>query len=145
MLAHVLGNSATASKLKTARNIKLQGAVAGNTNFDGSGNITITTTQNNIFVLSGTLYVEKTSGANATINYPSGFNANNCVALSCGIKYSVKGFNYVGVYQDSMDMLLNAFKRTLTLTPDNIILRIDNPATDKGYTFNYKIVLLKIS
>jgi hypothetical protein len=41
------GNASTASsaaKLTTARNIALSGAVTGNANFDGSGNITISTT-----------------------------------------------------------------------------------------------------
>lgn len=37
------GNSATADKLKTARNIKLQGAISGNANFDGSNDVTINT------------------------------------------------------------------------------------------------------
>lgn len=44
VLLSVLGNSATATKLQTARNIKLDGAVTGNANFDGSGNATINTT-----------------------------------------------------------------------------------------------------
>lgn len=43
LLATVHGNSATADKLKTARNIKLQGAVSGNANFDGSKDIVIET------------------------------------------------------------------------------------------------------
>ena len=37
------GNAATATKLQTARNIALAGAVLGNVDFDGSGNITINT------------------------------------------------------------------------------------------------------
>jgi hypothetical protein len=37
-------NAATASALETARNIALTGAVTGDANFDGSANITITTT-----------------------------------------------------------------------------------------------------
>ena len=36
-------NAASASKLKTPRNIALTGAISGNANFDGSGNITINT------------------------------------------------------------------------------------------------------
>lgn len=36
-------NAASASKLKTPRNIALAGAVSGNVDFDGSGNITINT------------------------------------------------------------------------------------------------------
>jgi hypothetical protein len=37
------GNANTASRLANARNIALSGAVTGNANFDGSGNITIST------------------------------------------------------------------------------------------------------
>jgi hypothetical protein len=39
----LIGNASTASKLQTARNIKLNEAVVGDANFDGSANITITT------------------------------------------------------------------------------------------------------
>ena len=44
----ITGNSATADKLKTPRNIAVSGAVTGNTNFDGSANVTITTELSNI-------------------------------------------------------------------------------------------------
>lgn len=46
--AHALktDNVASATKLQTARNIALTGAVSGNVNFDGSGNITINTVDN---------------------------------------------------------------------------------------------------
>ncbi len=80
LLQHLIvvhGNSATATKLQTARNIKLQGAVSGNTNFDGSGNVTITTTQSNIATLTGTA-----NGNNLEINYPSGFSKDNCICIS---------------------------------------------------------------
>ena len=72
------GNSSTASKLQTARNIAISGAVKGSANFDGSGNVTINTTQNNIFVLSGSL----SSGNNLEINYPTGLTKDNCVCIS---------------------------------------------------------------
>lgn len=45
--SEITGNISTASKLKTARNIALTGDVTGNANFDGSGNISITTTVGN--------------------------------------------------------------------------------------------------
>ncbi|MEI7025789.1 right-handed parallel beta-helix repeat-containing protein [Paenibacillus sp. y28] len=41
------GNSATATKLETTRQIELTGAVTGTGYFDGSGNISISTTSNN--------------------------------------------------------------------------------------------------
>ena len=40
------GNASTATALETARNIAVDGAVTGNADFDGSGDITITTTVN---------------------------------------------------------------------------------------------------
>ena len=46
-LARTTDNVASATKLQNSRNIALSGAVSGNANFDGSGNITITTTANN--------------------------------------------------------------------------------------------------
>ena len=44
--ANVSGNSATATKLATARTISLTGSVTGFGTFDGSGNLSITTTTN---------------------------------------------------------------------------------------------------
>lgn len=70
----VHGNSATASKLQTARNIAIGGAVKGSANFDGSGNVTITVTQNNTFVLSGSKAIKAETGENISINYPSRSN-----------------------------------------------------------------------
>jgi len=79
------GNAGTATKLATARKIALTGAVSGNANFDGSGNINITTTQANIAVLTGTITTpdanSDTVSATTTFSYPSGFNANNCVII----------------------------------------------------------------
>lgn len=89
----VYGNSATATKLATARNIALAGAVKGNVNFDGSGNVTITTTQNNIFVLTGTVSLSNGSGSTA-INYPSGLNKDNCIPFMSGLNTSGTYYDY---------------------------------------------------
>ncbi len=51
------GNASTATKLATARNIALSGHVTGNANFDGSGNITIATTDNTITTITKSLKV----------------------------------------------------------------------------------------
>lgn len=78
------GNSATATKLKTARNIKLQGAVSGNVNFDGSGNVVITTTQANIAVLTGSFELpgSGTLAGSVNINYPTGYSKDNSIIIS---------------------------------------------------------------
>lgn len=39
----LVGNASTASELQTARNITLTGAVSGSVSFDGSGNVSMTT------------------------------------------------------------------------------------------------------
>lgn len=88
MQINVRGNSATASKLKEARNIKLQGAVSGNINFDGSKNVTIETTQSNSLVLyiEGPEYKEGVAvdpNASVVKDLPDGWNASNCAIISC--------------------------------------------------------------
>lgn len=100
--------------------------------------------KDNFAVITGTLTVNAKSGANKSINYPSGFNEENCVSIVCGIKTGTMGFNYVGKYDDAMDLYWNGYKRTLTLGGQNITLRIDNPDTNNTVTFSYKIVLMKI-
>lgn len=74
---HVHGNSATAAKLQTARNIAISGAVKGSANFDGSGNVIITTSQNNIFVLTGNIKMPSANSnslrGGVEIDYPSRF------------------------------------------------------------------------
>jgi len=100
--------------------------------------------KNDKFVqLTGNVSIDAQKASNITIEYPEGLNVDNCVPVATGIKASAIGFNYVGKYDDSMDMYWGGFKRTLTLGNNNITLRIENPATEKS-TFNYKIVLMKI-
>lgn len=56
------GNVPTATKLQDTRNIALTGAVTGNTNFDGSGNVNLPTTLANLDaskITSGTLPVAR--------------------------------------------------------------------------------------
>lgn len=58
----VSGNAGTASKLKTAQNIALSGAVSGSASFDGSAGITIATTLANIDaskITSGTISIDR--------------------------------------------------------------------------------------
>ena len=66
------GNSATATKLATARTISLTGSVTGSASFDGSANITISTSTNHThsyLPLSG-----GTLTGDLTINNTKGFN-----------------------------------------------------------------------
>ncbi len=144
MRNNVPGNSATATKLQVKRSIKLTGVISGETIFDGSQNASIETQINDLEIIEGSIIIEANSSGDAILDYPNGLNENNCVPVATGIKYNSKGYNYVGIKNDSSDMLMNAFKRTLTLTSDNIVLRIENSMTEGSKTFYFKIVLRKI-
>lgn len=86
LVANVHGNSATADKLKTPRNIKLQGAVSGNANFDGNEDVTINVTQANIAILTGKIQMPESNSESINgrkvLAYPAGFNKDNCVVIS---------------------------------------------------------------
>ena len=70
------GNANTASKLASARNIALTGAVTGNANFDGSGNININTTVNH-----GHNYVPLSGGTmSGMLQFNAGFGIQSTVA-----------------------------------------------------------------
>ena len=71
----VSGNSATATKLQTARTITLAGSVTGSATFDGSGNVTITTSTNH----SHGQYLPLAGGT-----------------MTGSIGYGAKGYCYVG-------------------------------------------------
>lgn len=70
--ATISGNAGTATKLATARTITLGGDLSGSASFDGSANITITGSVNNISVLHGTI------AHGGTIPLPSGFTEAQC-------------------------------------------------------------------
>lgn len=140
----VVGNSNTATKLQNLRNIKLQGAVTGNANFDGSRDITISTNQNNIATITGSVSIEASSTKVTSINYPSDYSDSNCIPIAIGVNVNTKGYNYAGFFDDSQDLMYNAYKRHITLGSSNMSLYIKNPNTSST-TFSYKIVLMKIS
>lgn len=98
-----------------------------------------------IKVLTGNVNVNASANATVTINYPSGFNKNNCVPISLGLKITDnKGYNYVGYHKDSGSLLVNAYDRKLNLLDSNIQLIIDNDLTS-AKTVYWQLVLMKIS
>ena len=98
--ANTTGNAATATKLATARQIALGGDVTGSANFDGSGNITITstiaadsvalgtdTTGNYVATVTGTANEIEVSGsgsetAGVTIGLPDNVTIGNNLTVS---------------------------------------------------------------
>ena len=95
-------------------------------------------------VLTGSITISANDSNSATINYPSGFTAENSVVISCGIQnVSNKGMNYVGYNKDSSYSLNNSWDRRLNLTSTGIILVVDNPNSAEKVV-DYKIVLMKL-
>lgn len=90
------GNSATATKLQTSRNISLSGDVTGSASFDGSKNVTINTNLANVAVVTGKISLTNGSGI-AYLNYPNGYNYNNCVVISIAVAiYNDAVFSFFG-------------------------------------------------
>lgn len=151
----------TAAKLKNARKISLGGAVSGNANFDGSGNITITTTQANIAVIEGTMTLDANTpealaqgqwtSTQKTFSYPAGYNKSNCIVLAFGTiqqsYYDSKGYSFQdlsGTNTTSLAYLVGAIPKNVALQTDNIHMWIANINTESKVV-KYKIVLMKIS
>ena len=83
------------------------------------------------------------------INYPSGYDADNCIVLSflargstleSGIKYTY------GYLETTTGYIAGAIGHSIMLTSSYISLTINNPAdhSNGNNTYAYKIVLMKI-
>ena len=135
-LTLVLAMHGTATKLQNARNIKLEGAVSGNTNFDGSSNITIDTKLENTVEIVGTIELANGAGG-TTISYPDGYTRENCHVLSyyCNI---TNGWNDYGLGQSTVVLGVSLREKEIKFTATSTMQ--SGPAGTK----NFKIVLLKI-
>lgn len=154
LLVVVLGNAATSTKLATARTIELTGAVSGSGSFNGTDNLTITTTQSNITTITDTLQGSGSSTITKQINYPSGYNQNNCVVLGYLFKNSSQSnwmtgstFNSGNSF-GSMPIRIQLNSGNITVEGRNIMLNANTvilPDISSSTSFNIKIVLMKIS
>lgn len=140
------GNSATATKLATARNIKLQGAVSGNTNFDGSGNVVINTENNNFSLIEHTISVEANSRSEDYLNFPNGFTRDNCMVVSWSTKednssYINSDINFNGnIVNDNYDAKLFFYSDGSSY----IRIMVDNTQQAYNTKIKFKILLMKI-
>ena len=146
--------------MKTARQIALTGAVSGSTNFDGSGNVSIITKQENIAVIMGNIDIswnnnsEQVLNGQKTINYPSGFNVDNTVVVSIGTEHSTHAnqMGFGSITNEAVSINAGTIETALTLQEDKMILFARSDALDVGgtttsnrtETYKYKIVLMKI-
>lgn len=147
LLIVALAMPGTASKLQTAREITLEGAITGNANFDGSSDIVINTNQNNFAVATGSVNLANGVG-NTNIDYPEGYNKDNCVVLSFMAfnGTNVNGYGY-GYLENSSGYVAGAIGHSINLGSSKIAVAVQNPisSTSGSGTYQIKIVLMKIS
>ena len=122
------GNSDTATKLATARNIALTGDITGNANFDGSSNININAS---LGTLAKTINSSKTSGTwlaantgNVIINSTQGNGFNMLCKFSSRNGYFIMGAydqSFMIYYTDKsvVDAGTNAFTRATKLLDES--------------------------
>lgn len=92
-LASKLGvsdNAASASKLQTARAIALEGIISGSANFDGSGNISISTS-----IADAALSIAKTAGLQSLLNALAPINNSALTGTTTAQSMTVAGSNVV--------------------------------------------------
>ena len=115
--------------------------------------------KNNVAVLTGTQTLTANTNENVQnnnamatnwkLNFPTGYNANNCVCIAFGSKfYSDAGYSYELDSAISTQMLTGATYKSITLGAKGDTNKIScyawNWATS-ARDFMYKIVLMKIS
>lgn len=140
----------TATKLKTPRNISLTGDVTGSANFDGSNNVVINADMANVAVLTGSINLtisDKRLTGSKDINYPNGFNKDNCVVIACGISGNASSnteFAYGNSGDNASSYVTGGMPSMVKLRQDRIQFQIYLDVEAVAGTRNYKIVLMKI-
>ena len=146
----------SATKLQTTRNIALIGDVTGSTNFDGSGNVTITTDLANVAMLTGTISGNGTETIiSKNVNYPAGYNKDNCVVIAAMAHNSANSTGIIssGSLFESSSYTTGGLPMQVILRSDeigikcrNVLVYDDNSTMVPSIngSFSYKIVLMKI-
>lgn len=141
--------------MKNPRTISLNGDITGSTNFDGSGNVTITTNLANVAVLTGTITGDGTESPSKSLSYPSGFTRDNCVVLTVNLQRTNNDNKGYGTVFDSSSYVAGAIPAKVVLDSDDILLEIRSILISSGaypnssvisssVSFNYTIMLMKI-
>lgn len=134
----------TTSKWGASRTLALTGAVSGSASVDGSGNVSITTTQANIAVITGELTAEAGKTTSVYTIYPYGYTKSNCVVISFGINTYTSGVDRFK-FDDTEEVIESSpLGHGIRFDDDYMYIHFRN---NKGSstTFKYKIVLMKIS
>lgn len=141
----------TATKLQNSRKITIEGAVKGETNFDGSQDVTIKVTQDNIAIVEGQMTLQAGTldnfiATSKQINFPDGFNKTNCCLLSFGTKTmrNNNGYGYGTVEKyDVTSIQNNIVPYTILLGDSNNQIKVILKNFYNEMIVDYQIVLMK--
>ena len=128
----------TTSKWGTSRKIAISGAVSGNANVDGSGDVTIDVSQANIAILTGNVIPDSDS-YQIKLNLPEGYSNSNCVVISCGISEDILAYNN-NFYFDFIGS--SPLQRTIEISGNRLYITVNGA---KEAYVRYKVVLMKIT
>lgn len=132
--------------------ITAQNGFEGNLKGDVDGNAKTASKLKNIGVISGSISVTASStmgqfngSGSTTINYPEGFNKDNCVIISvetCLPAQGIYSCGNIGGFKP-VDAQRGMFPCYSTLNSSNILVQAYN-ATTNEININFKVVLMKI-
>lgn len=123
------GNSATATKLATARTISLGGAVSGSASFDGSGNITISTSANDITTITKSLAV-------TTSWIDTGITGTNLGTGTYAVQMLVNDGTNTSQYNEHYSGIMSWYADTTNSTDaDEILLHKAGHAANGRHTY----------
>ena len=101
----VSGNAGTATKLQTARTIALGGILSGSASFDGSGNVTINATANDITTITKSLNV-------TTSWMDTGIAGANLASGTYAVQMYVNDGTNTSQYQETYSGIMSWFNGT---------------------------------
>ena len=123
------GNASTATKLATARTISLGGILSGSANFDGSGNITITASANDITTITKSLIV-------GTSWMDTGITGTNLATGTYAVQMLVNDGNNTSQYQEYYSGTMSWFNGATNSTDaDEILLHKAGHASNGRHVY----------
>ena len=125
----VSGNAGTATKLQTARTISLGGILSGSVSFDGSGNVTINATANDITTITKSLNV-------TTSWMDTGITGTNLATGTYAVQMLINDGTNTSQYNEHYSGIMSWFADTTNSTDaDEILLHKAGHASNGRHVY----------
>ncbi len=112
--------------------------------------------KDNFAIITGTITGDGTTNPSKTINYPIGFNRDNCIVLTVNFKRPTTIFKGYGSVFDSSSYVAGSIPAKVSLGETDIGINIRNinvaddgsimvPNISASVSYEYTIILMKIN